>query len=204
MIDSVGCNLDAGPVHLQQLASRHVAWAVDEPADDVRDCGEAMRLEDREGRRVKVLVAVVERDHDRPGGKRRAAGEIGASLVEIHRVIVVRVQPVHLGLEVLRRDRELESDHVGADRRRLADVVIHEDWKADRGGAQRNDVSVRNEIFAVAVTGLDRQYRRKLHRGHRQRGRGEWPRIVCLQQVGGGKQQGRRDSDAPGDMPHGR
>ena len=38
-----------------------------------------------------------------------------------------------LGSEVVGCDGELETDQIGADRRRLPDVVVHQDRQVDRG-----------------------------------------------------------------------
>ena len=209
VVDRVGRDLDPGVVHLEDLCVRHIEGLVDESAHDVGDRCESVCLEDREGGRVQVLVAVVECHHDRACRQRPDAVEVVADMVEVHRVVAVPVQPVHLALEVRHRHGELEAQRVRPNRGRLADVVVHEDGQPNRRRAQGHYLVPRDEVFAVAGPRRYSQYRssldggdgqaRGLRRAHRC-GEG----VVGLDQIRSRQEQRGRDPDAAGHMPHGR
>src|ERR1700694_4666993 len=120
-------DLYAAAVHLDHLGTRDVGSLVDEAADDVGDRREPIRLEDWIGRRVEVVVAVVQGDHHRLRRQRLDAREVGAHLVEVDRMIAMHGKPVHLLTEDFRRHRQPVAEEVEARRRRRTDVVIHKD-----------------------------------------------------------------------------
>ena len=138
MVDGVGTDLDPIGVELLHLVGGEVAAAPDEAAHDVGDGPEVVRLEDRVGGGVEVLVAVVEGQHDRPVGQRPEPGQVFAQLDQRDRVEAVLSEVVHLLLEIRRRGGEAPADRVVAPVRRGADVVVHEDWHLDLRAAGRD------------------------------------------------------------------
>src|SRR5262252_10435595 len=95
-----------------------------------------MGLEDGPGGGIEVDVAVVEGQHDGPLRKRLSL-EVGSDVVEVYRVVVVPLEPVHLLAEIRWCDGQVVSQPVvwvGHD----TDVVVFEDRHPDGRPARRN------------------------------------------------------------------
>ena len=169
MVNRVRSDLNPGAVHREQLVAADIPGPTDEARDNVSDRCEPVSLEDRERRRVEILVAVVEGDDDGTRWQGLGAAEVGAYLVEVDRMVSVGMEPIHLSFEHRRRDREPESQRVRARRRRRADVVVHQDGHADHRRADRDHVAPLDEIFAAAGVGPAERWGRDLLAGRGRR-----------------------------------
>ena len=95
-----------------------------------------MAQQDRQGVRVKVGVAIVEGQDDRVARQSCGACQVGVEIAKGDGVIPVPGKPVHLSLEIGRRDRKREPETV-AKIMVDPDVVVHEDRHVDEGRPRR-------------------------------------------------------------------